>query len=85
MSRIATRRASAQDMTFIVDCNRAMAAETEDLGLVEDTLRQGIEYLMAHPREGFYLVAEVDGQAAVAPIAPFEGDHQSPGRLSVKL
>jgi GNAT superfamily N-acetyltransferase len=52
------RMAVAADLDFMVACNRQMAAETEDLGLVEATLRQGIEYLLNHPDEGFYVVAE---------------------------
>ena len=36
-----------------------MAAESEDKGLNNDILRRGVAYLMDHPAEGFYLVADL--------------------------
>ncbi|MCZ6711700.1 MAG: GNAT family N-acetyltransferase [Gammaproteobacteria bacterium] len=36
-----------------------MAAESEDKGLNNDILRRGVAYLMDHPADGFYLVAEL--------------------------
>ena len=58
MSDIKVRRAAADDVGFILDSNLNMAAETEDVGLQPQRLRGGIEYLLGHPQEGLYLVAE---------------------------
>jgi GNAT superfamily N-acetyltransferase len=81
LSNITTRRATIQDLDFIVDSNRAMAAETEDVGLQPDTLRQGIEYLMAHPSEGIYLVAELDSEPAGTLMVTFEWSDWRNGRF----
>ena len=81
MSNITTRPATLDDLDFIVDSNRAMAAETEDVGLQPDTLRQGIEYLMAHPSEGTYLVAEHDGQRVGTLMVTFEWSDWRNGRF----
>jgi ribosomal protein S18 acetylase RimI-like enzyme len=55
---VSVRAADLNDLTLLVDFNRAMAAESEDKGLNSDVLRRGVTYLMGHPAEGFYLVAE---------------------------
>jgi ribosomal protein S18 acetylase RimI-like enzyme len=67
MSDITVRKATANDVAFILDSNLNMAAETEDVGLDPQRLRGGIEYLLGHPREGLYLVAE-QAQASVGTL-----------------
>ena len=56
--QIAIRDATVNDLPFLVQCNRQMAAETEDNGLDEAVLSKGIGYLLQNPDEGFYLVAQ---------------------------
>jgi len=78
---IGVRPAAAHDVNFIVRSNRAMAAETEDIGLDDATLKNGVEYLLAHPREGRYLVAEVDGRPAGTLMITFEWSDWRNGRF----
>ena len=75
------RLAKEEDVDFICEANVAMATETEDLGLNQETLRQGISYLMEHPREGMYLVAEVNGTAAGTLMVTFEWSDWRNGRF----
>jgi len=78
---IAVRAAQSSDLEFIVACNRAMAAETEDAGLDEAVLQRGISYLLAHPAEGFYLVAEKQGALAGTLMVTFEWSDWRAGRF----
>lgn len=75
------RAAQSSDLEFIVACNRAMAAETEDAGLDEAVLRRGISYLFSHPAEGFYLVAEKQGEPAGTLMVTFEWSDWRAGRF----
>lgn len=65
---VTVRAADLHDVPILVDFNRAMAAESEGKALNNDILQCGVAYLMEHPAEGFYLVAELLAQpnAAVA-------------------
>ncbi len=78
---VTVRAASAQDLATLVEFNRAMAAETEDKGLDEVALRAGIAYLLKHPAEGFYLVAEIDAVVAGALMVTFEWSDWRNGRF----
>ena len=78
---IDVRAAAPADIDFIVQCNRAMAAETEDLGLDPGRLRQGIDYLMSHPSEGFYLVAHRDGTLVGTLMVTYEWSDWRNGRF----
>jgi ribosomal protein S18 acetylase RimI-like enzyme len=51
------RRASAHDIDVLVEFNIAMARETEDKTLDDETLRAGVAAVLAQPARGFYLVA----------------------------
>ena len=81
MSDISIRKAIPNDVAFILDSNRAMAAETEDVGLNPQTLRKGIEYLLAHPSEGIYLIAEQADQQAGTLMVTFEWSDWRNGRF----
>jgi len=59
---IIVRRADTSDADVIVAFNRAMALETEDIVLLEETSARGVAGLFANPGLGFYLVAEYDGE-----------------------
>ncbi len=78
---IVVRAAESSDLEFIVACNRAMAAETEDTGLDETVLQRGISYLLNHPAEGFYLVAEKRGELAGTLMVTFEWSDWRAGRF----
>ncbi len=81
MSRLQVARAAEEDVLFILNCNRAMAEETEDLGLDPATLEAGIRHLLTNPREGFYLVAR-DGDEAVGTLmVTFEWSDWRNGRF----
>ena len=58
-----------------------MAAETEDLGLDPERLKAGIEYLLKHPAEGFYLVAEQDSTAVGTLMVTYEWSDWRNGRF----
>jgi ribosomal protein S18 acetylase RimI-like enzyme len=59
---ITVRRANPQDADAIVGFNRAMALETENVVLLEETSARGVAGLFANPGLGFYLVAEAAGE-----------------------
>ncbi len=75
------RRATAEDILTLVRFNAAMAIESEDKGLNTSVLEGGIRYLMDHPDEGFYLVAEEDGTAAGTLMVTFEWSDWRNGRF----
>lgn len=61
---ITIRTATPNDIPFLVDCNAAMALETEHKTLDRDVLTRGTQAVFDDPRRGFYLVAEHDGKPA---------------------
>ncbi|XOV81613.1 MAG: GNAT family N-acetyltransferase [bacterium] len=75
------RPAERADLDFIVACNRAMAAETEDEALDAVTLSRGITYLMDHPAEGFYLVAQHQYKPVGTLMVTFEWSDWRAGRF----
>ena len=62
--KLTIRKATLQDAEIIVKFNKAMALETEDKILDDDTLTKGVNQLFDDPKKGFYLLAEADGQVA---------------------
>ena len=60
-TRISIRSAAASDIEFLVDCNAAMALETEHKTLDRDLLTRGTQAVFAEPRRGFYRIGERDG------------------------
>jgi GNAT superfamily N-acetyltransferase len=61
---ISLRDARVQDLPFLVDCNAAMALETERRTLDPATLARGVAAVFEAPRRGAYLIAERDGTPA---------------------
>jgi ribosomal protein S18 acetylase RimI-like enzyme len=59
--KLSMRIADARDVPTLVEFNRAMARETEDLELAIDVLTEGVENLLHSPQYGFYVVAEESG------------------------
>ena len=60
--QIEIRPASLSDLAVLVANNQAMAMETEDRMLDDETLRNGVRRLLEDSSKGFYLVAEIEGQ-----------------------
>lgn len=58
MSVFSIRRATLSDLNTLVAFNAAMAEETEDKMLDEETLRSGIRALLRDEQKGRYWVAE---------------------------
>jgi GNAT superfamily N-acetyltransferase len=61
---ITIRAATAADIPFLVECNAAMALETEHKRLDRTVLAHGTQGVFDDPRRGFYLVAECEGEPA---------------------
>jgi len=66
------RAATAADLIFIIDANRALAAETEGVQLDVDTLRAGVEALLGGQAPGRYWIAERDGRSVGQLLITFE-------------
>jgi GNAT superfamily N-acetyltransferase len=66
MSDVHVRPAIEADLEILVAFNRAMAAETEDLGLDVERLRAGMLRVLRDPDRGRYSVAELDGEVVGA-------------------
>jgi len=75
------RPATADDIEVLVAFQADMAAETEDKGLNRDRLRDGIAYLIEHPGEGFYLIADHGGLSAGSLMVTFEWSDWRNGRF----
>jgi GNAT superfamily N-acetyltransferase len=59
---ITIRRARPDDAKAIAKNNTAMAKETEDKHLDQETLKSGVKEAMSNPQRGFYLLAEKAGR-----------------------
>jgi GNAT superfamily N-acetyltransferase len=75
------RKARPDDVDTLVAFNVAMAAESEDKGLDESVLRNGIEVVLDSPSDGLYFIAERDGDAAGALMITFEWSDWRNGRF----
>lgn len=80
-SRPIVRRAAHGDDELLIGFNLAMARESEDKGLDPNVLAAGVRNLLARPADGFYLVAEVDGQVAGSLMVTFEWSDWRNGRF----
>ncbi|HEY9112875.1 MAG TPA: GNAT family N-acetyltransferase [Rhodanobacteraceae bacterium] len=69
---ITVRTADPGDIPFLVDCNAAMALETEHKALARDVLLRGTRAVFDDPRRGFYLVAEQNGESAGCLLITYE-------------
>ncbi len=78
---VTVRPVTMGDVDCLVEFQKAMAAETEDKGLDPKRLRAGIEYLIDHPQEGFYLLAERGGDSAGSLMVTFEWSDWRNGRF----
>lgn len=78
---ISVRTTDQADIPQLVAFNQAMALESEDKGLDVATLTRGVTYLMSHPDEGFYLIAQAGGAVAGALMVTFEWSDWRAGRF----
>jgi len=62
MASPTVRPARESDLERLVGFNLAMARETEDHGLDERVLREGVRRALRDPERGSYTVAELDGE-----------------------
>ena len=69
---VSVRRATPEDIPLIAGFNLAMARESESRTLHADRLEKGVRHVLLEPDDGFYLVAEVDGEAAGSLLVTFE-------------
>src|SRR6185437_14921681 len=60
------------DIANQVECNAAMALETEHKALDRDVLTRGTQAVFDDPRRGFYLIAELDGERAGCLLITYE-------------
>lgn len=69
---ITIRAAKESDIAFLVECNAAMALETEHKVLDREVLTRGTRGVFAEPRRGFYCIAERDGKAVGSLLVTYE-------------
>ena len=69
---IEIRAASEADIPFLVDCNAAMALETEHKMLDRMVLTHGTRAVFEEPRRGFYRIAERAGEAVGSLMVTYE-------------
>ena len=59
---VTLRVGKASDVQKIADFNVSMAMETEGKPLCDDVVLAGVRGLIERPQEGFYVVAQADGE-----------------------
>jgi len=69
---VAVRNAVAQDADFIVDCNIALAEESENKRLDREVLSRGVRRGFAQPGLARYFIAECDGERAGTTMLTYE-------------
>ena len=69
---ITIRAAKESDIAFLVECNAAMALETEHKVLDREVLTRGTRGVFAEPRRGFYCIAEREGKAVGSLLVTYE-------------
>jgi ribosomal protein S18 acetylase RimI-like enzyme len=72
VSTLIIRPAERRDIAAIAEWNMAMAWETEQKRLDSQVLLRGVTAVLDEPRRGFYMVAELDGQAAGCLLVTYE-------------
>ena len=60
MNNLIIRKAVENDLASIIDFNKKMASETENIELDHDTISSGVKRLFKNPQYGFYIVAEIE-------------------------
>ena len=78
---IAVRRATQSDLDILIDFQIAMAAESEDKGLDENTLRHGIERALSSDDLALYFVAEIANEPVGTLMLTWEWSDWRNGRF----
>jgi len=69
---ITIREATLTDSIKIIEFNKLMAFETENLILADDKITQGVISVLENPELGFYLVAELNGNVVGSLMITYE-------------
>jgi len=72
MSETKIRRATIEDISTIVDFNEAMALETEGKILESPILSSGVNAVFQDPKNGFYIVCELDQTVRASLMITYE-------------
>lgn len=72
IQNIVVREATRAHIDFLVECNAAMALETERKMLDREVLALGVAAVFDNPRRGFYLIAQHDGESVGCLLITFE-------------
>ena len=80
-SDIAVRRATQSDLDILIDFQIAMAAESEDKGLDENTLRRGMEGALSSDELALYFVAEIANEPVGTLMLTWEWSDWRNGRF----
>ena len=75
------RRATIEDLKFLVDGNRAIAKETEGVELSEATLSSGISALLEDDTKGIYWVATREDQVIGQILVTYEWSDWRNGQI----
>ena len=78
---IQCRRATIEDLKFLVDGNRAIARETEGIELSEATLRRGVSVLLKDDNKGMYWVACLEEQVFGQILVTYEWSDWRNGQI----
>ena len=66
------RMGEAHDAPTLVKSNVAMAWETEQKKLSPDVVARGVRNLLSNPRNGFYVLAEIDHEVVGSLMVTYE-------------
>ena len=80
-NNIAIRMATKADLEVLVRFQIAMASESEDKGLDENTLRQGIATVLSSEDRALYILAEIAGKPAGTLMLTWEWSDWRNGRF----
>jgi len=72
MKNLFIREARIIDSEKIIDFQKKMAKETEDMILPHDTINQGVHAVFADPHKGRYYVAEYENQVIGSLLITYE-------------
>ncbi len=80
-NNVVIRTATNTDLEVLVGFQVAMAAESEDKGLNESTLRDGIRFALASTDLALYIVAEILGEPVGTLMLTWEWSDWRNGRF----
>ena len=69
---VTIRNANSDDIEIICEFNTRLAAETEDVALEAERLREGVRRVLDDPGRGRYFIAEMDGRVIGQTMISFE-------------